>query len=74
MFSTGARSTLSRFRKQLSAHGLEARLLDVVNRHLDERGLILRPGTLIRKAIMTPANTHDNGPADGLINGDEAVI
>lgn len=29
---------------------------------------------LIRKALMTPASTHDSAPADALIMGDEAAV
>lgn len=65
-------STLSRFRKQLSSHGLTGRLLDEVNRQLDGYGLILRRGTLIDASIISADATpkhHDRGPGKGLTEG-----
>ena len=57
-------STLSRFRQELSRHGLEERLLDAVNRQLDDHGLILRRGTLIDASIIeadAAPRHHDRG-------------
>ena len=61
-------STLSRFRLQISEHGLTDRLLGEVNRQLDAHGLILRHGTLIDASIIKAdaAPRHrDLGPVRG---------
>lgn len=33
-----------------------------------------RGSGLIRRAVLTPANVHDTGPADGLVMGDERAV
>jgi transposase, IS5 family len=61
-------STVSRFRKQLTAQGLSERLLEEVNRQLDAHGLMLRQGTLIDASIIAAdaAPRHqDRGPGVG---------
>lgn len=65
-------STLSRFRTQLSLHDLTDRLLDEVNRQLNEHGLILRRGTLIDASIISADATpkhQDRGPGKGKTEG-----
>lgn len=61
-------STFSRFRKQLSTHGLTDKLLEEVNRQLDAHGLILRQGTLIDASIIQAdavPRPHDLPPGKG---------
>jgi len=48
-------STLSRYRKQLVAGGLSAWLFDEVNRQLDQRGLMIKRGTLIDASLVEAA-------------------
>jgi IS5 family transposase len=45
-------STLSRFRSELVRRGLSERLLAELNRHLDQRGLIVKQGTLIDASLV----------------------
>jgi transposase, IS5 family len=75
-------STLSRFRSQLAARGLGERLLEALNRQLEQRGLMLKRGTLldatvvaaVRKAVLTGAKTNESTVAEQLIGGDEACV
>jgi len=65
-------STLSRFRTQVSLHDLTDRLLEEVNRQLDNHGLLLRRGTLIDASIISADATpkhHDRGPGKGKTEG-----
>ncbi len=65
-------STVSRFRQQVSDHGLTDRLLEEVNRQLDGHGLILRRGTLIDASIIkadAAPKHHDLGPGRGITPG-----
>jgi len=48
-------STISRFRSALAAGGLEQRILDEVNRQLEQQGLVLKRGTLIDASLVEAA-------------------
>lgn len=48
-------STIWRFRERLSQDGLIERLFDELTRQLEERGLIIKQGTLIDASMMTSA-------------------
>ncbi len=45
-------STLSRFRSQLVKQGLSARVFDEINRQLEQRGLMVKRGTLIDATLV----------------------
>jgi transposase, IS5 family len=45
-------STLSRFRTELTRRGLSERLLTELNRQLDQRGLMVKSGTLIDASLV----------------------
>jgi len=45
-------STISRFRKQLTDRGLAERAFDEVGRQLEERGLLVKQGTLVDATII----------------------
>jgi IS5 family transposase len=48
-------STLRRFRSHLAARGLGERLLEALNRQLEERGLMLKRGTLLDATVVAAA-------------------
>jgi transposase, IS5 family len=62
-------STLSRFRKQLAERSLSARVLAEVNRQLEQRGLMVKRGTLIDaslvKAAVNPPRGESSTPGEG---------
>jgi IS5 family transposase len=62
-------STLSRFRKQLSQRGLGPQVFAAVNRQLEERGLMVKRGTLIDaslvKAAVKPPRDESSTPGQG---------
>jgi IS5 family transposase len=48
-------TTLVRFRQRLREHGLHERLLGLVNRQLQQKGLILKAGTLVDATLLPAA-------------------
>jgi transposase, IS5 family len=61
-------STLSRFRKQLAERNLSARVFAEVNRQLEQRGLMVKRGTLIDaslvKAAVNPPRGESSAPGE----------
>jgi transposase, IS5 family len=62
-------STLSRFRTQMVQRGLSAQLFSEVNRQLDERGLMLKRGTIIDASLVAasvkPPRDAQSTPGQG---------
>ena len=56
-------STISRFRKRLVEDGLMRKVFDAVNEQLDEKGLILREGTVIDASVVE-AHARQRGPGN----------
>jgi transposase, IS5 family len=56
-------STLSRFRKQLRERGLDKKLFDEIERQLDQKGLLLKSGTLIDATLVEAAVRKPGSPA-----------
>lgn len=62
-------TTLVRFRRRLMEYGLHEKLLQLVNRQLEQKGLILKTCTLVDATLLAaarraPAKTHQNGGDD----------
>jgi IS5 family transposase len=57
-------TTFVRFRARLREHGLYERIFEEVNRQLDEKGMILRKGTLV-DATIVEANARRPGKKEG---------
>ena len=59
-------TTILNFRRLLERHGLAAKLLEAVNRHLRGKGLLLRQGTIVDATIIdAPSSTKNrNGTRD----------
>lgn len=54
-------TTTLNFRRLLERHGLAPKLLEVVNRHLQGKGLLLRQGTIMVATIIeAPSSTKNN--------------
>lgn len=53
-------STILRFRHLLEAHGLAAQMLATVNAVLQERGLMLRSGTVVDAALISAPSSTKN--------------
>ena len=62
-------STLSRFRSHLVARGLGERLLEALNRQLEERGLMLKRGTLLDATVVAAAVKPPAGPKGSVAPG-----
>jgi IS5 family transposase len=63
-------STISRFRKQLARHDLSAALFEELHRQLDDKGLIVRQGTLIDASLVAAqASKPLFGKAGGKVSG-----
>jgi transposase, IS5 family len=62
-------TTLVRFRQRLREHGLHERLLELVNRQLEKKGLILKTCTLVDATLLQAArrapSKEDRGGGDG---------
>jgi transposase, IS5 family len=56
--------TIHRFRETLRQHGLADRVFEEVNRQIDDRGLILRQGTLIDASLVDAAVKRPKPPAE----------
>jgi IS5 family transposase len=54
-------TVLVRFRQRLMEHGLQEKLLQLVNRQLAAQGLILKRATLVEAARRAPAETDPEG-------------
>jgi transposase, IS5 family len=65
-------STLSRFRSHLAARGLGERLLEALNRQLEERGLMLKRGTLLDATVVAAAVKPPAGPKGSVAPGQGA--
>lgn len=65
-------STLSRFRSQLAARGLGERLLEALNRQLEQRGLMLKRGTLLDATVVAAAVKPPAGPKGSVAPGQGA--
>jgi IS5 family transposase len=65
-------STLSRFRSQLAARGLGERLLEALNRQLEQRGLMLKRGTLLDATVVAAAVKPSAGPKGSVAPGQGA--
>ena len=59
-------TTLVRFRQRLRQYGLHEKLLPLVNRQLEQKGLILKTGTLVDATLLQAAR---RAPAKGDKNG-----
>jgi len=55
-------STLSRFRARLAVHGLGERLFEALNGQLDQRGLMLKRGTILDATVVAAAVNAPAGP------------
>lgn len=53
-------TTILNFRHLLERHGLSARLLAAVNRHLQGKGLLLRQGTIVDATIIDAPSSTKN--------------
>ena len=62
-------STLSRFRAQLAARGLGARLLAALNAQLEGKGLLLKRGTLLDATVVAAAVKPPAGPKGSVTPG-----
>jgi IS5 family transposase len=58
-------STFSRFRDQLVQHGLHGQLFNELDRQLENRGLILKKGTLVDATVIEAAPKKPNQNVDG---------
>ena len=57
-------TTLLKFRRLLENHGLTEAIFAAVNRHLEERGLLLRQGTIVDATIIAaPPSTKNRAKA-----------
>jgi len=71
-------STISRFRAQLAARGLGERLFVAVNQQLEQRGLIVKRGTLIDASLVAaavakpPAGAHRERLGEGSVHDPDA--
>ncbi len=54
-------TTILNFRHLLERQGLGAKLLDAVNRHLRDKGLLLRQGTIVDATIIDAPSSTKNG-------------
>jgi transposase, IS5 family len=53
-------TTILKFRRFLEQHGLAAKILEAVNAHLGQRGLLLRQGTIVDATIMQAPSSTKN--------------
>lgn len=53
-------TTILKFRRFLEQHGLAARILDAVNAHLGQQGLLLRQGTIVDATIIQAPSSTKN--------------
>jgi IS5 family transposase len=58
-------STLSRFRAQLAAQGLGERLFGAVNRQLEQRGLMLKRGSILDATVVAASVQPPRGAPGG---------
>ena len=58
-------SVFSRFRDQLVRHGIHEELFKEINRQLEERGLIVKKGTLVDATVIEAAPKKPNQNEDG---------
>jgi IS5 family transposase len=65
-------STLSRVRAQLAARGLGERLFEALNRQLEERGLMLKRGTILDATVVAAAVKPPAGPTGTVAPGQGA--
>jgi IS5 family transposase len=66
-------STMSRFRAQLSRHGLGERLMAEVNRQLAAQRLILKQGTIVDATVVAAAVNPPAGPKGTIAPGTGAA-
>lgn len=66
-------STMSRFRAQLSRHGLGERLMAEVNRQLEAQRLILKQGTIVDATVVAAAVNPPAGPKGTVAPGTGAA-
>jgi transposase, IS5 family len=66
-------STMSRFRAQLSGHGLGERLMAEVNRQLEAKRLILKHGTIVDATVVAAAVNPPAGPRGTVAPGTGAA-
>ena len=71
--ATPDHTTLCRFRERLIESALERKLLDLVNAQLEERGFLLRRGTLI-DATVVQAAARPSGDAQAPSDPDAAFL
>ena len=53
-------TTILKFRRFLEEHGLAPRMLEVVNAHLSQHGLLLRQGTIVDATIINAPSSTKN--------------
>jgi len=53
-------TTILKFRRFLEQHGLAAKILDTVNAHLGQQGLLLRQGTIVDATIIQAPSSTKN--------------
>jgi len=53
------RTAFVRFRRELVARGLDQKLLQAVVRQLEEKGLVVKRGTLVDATVIAAASEHD---------------
>src|SRR3954453_16957669 len=60
---TPERTAFVRFRAELVRRGLDRALFETVTRQLDQRGVVVRTGTLVDATLIPPASTRHDGEA-----------
>ena len=67
-------STINRFRNALSKDGLDRQVFEAINRQLDQKGLLLRKGTLIDASLIPAAVNPPKKPKEPLPPGPESRL
>jgi transposase, IS5 family len=53
-------TTILKFRRLLEQHGLAVKILETVNAHLGQQGLLLRQGTIVDATIIQAPSSTKN--------------
>jgi IS5 family transposase len=67
-------STINRFRNALSKDGLDRQVFEAINRQLDQKGLLLRKGTLIDASLIPAAVNPPKKPKEPLPPGPDGKV
>ena len=60
---TPERTAFVRFRAELVRRGLDRTLFEAITRQLDQRGVVVRTGTLVDATLIASASVHQDGEA-----------